>query len=281
MTLWPARYLDLRQGPGNCGSSASMHAKGGIRFRQSSFSAQFKIVATGPQGAQAEARRKIRKTTVLELLDSIDALDCVGARDSVPIAVHLRFARMGAIVAMRVENYHPRGKPWWIRLDEKGGKSHECTRVTFSKRVSTSTSRPPKSATKAGPLFCRHRRADRAPKHSADAWRMIQLGAADIGSRVPADPRAPPPTAQANIRPISAPRVDSSQSPRHDDNAREPIATRTTALPILTQIKSLQSNRPYEFQFGGTSPRKTCSAHQSEAHHEKTNDHLQTSRNCL
>ena len=119
------------------------------------------------------------------------------------------------------------------------------------------------------PLFCRHRRADRAPKHSADAWRMIQLGAADIGSRVPADPRAPPPTAQANICPISAPRVDSSQSPRRDDNAREPIATRTTALPILTQIKSLQSNRPYEFQFGGTSPRKTCSAHQSEAHHEK------------
>ena len=103
MTLWPARYLDLRQGPGNCGSSASMHAKGGIRFRQSSFSAQFKIVATGPQGAQAEARRKIRKTTVLELLDSIDALDCVGARDCVPIAVHLRFACMGAIVAMRVE----------------------------------------------------------------------------------------------------------------------------------------------------------------------------------
>ena len=80
-----------------------MHAKGGVRFRQSSFSAQFKIVATGPQGAQAEARRKIRKTTVLELLDSIDALDCVGARDCVPIAVHLRFARMGAIVAMRVE----------------------------------------------------------------------------------------------------------------------------------------------------------------------------------
>ena len=58
-----------------------MHAKRGIRFRQSSFSAQFKIVATGPQGAQAEARHKIRKATVLELLDSIDALDCVGARE--------------------------------------------------------------------------------------------------------------------------------------------------------------------------------------------------------
>jgi len=232
------------------------------------------------QGAQAEARRKIRKTTVLELLDSIAALDCVGARDRVPIAVHLRVARMGAIVAMRVENYHPRGKPRWIRLDEKGGKSHGCTRVTFSKRLSTSTSRPPKSATKAGPLFCPHRRADRTPKHSADAWRMIQLGAADSGSRVPADPRSPPQLLKQIYAPISASRVDSSQSPRHDDNAREPIATRTQRSPFDSdQIATVKS--PLRFPVGGTSPWKTCSAHQGEAYHEKTNDHLQTSRECL
>ena len=38
------------------------------------------LLVTGPQGAQAEASRKIRKTTVLELLDSIDALDCCWRR---------------------------------------------------------------------------------------------------------------------------------------------------------------------------------------------------------
>src|SRR5271154_628319 len=32
------------------------------------------------------------------------------------------FARIGAAVAMRVEDYYPKGKRWWVRLHEKGGK---------------------------------------------------------------------------------------------------------------------------------------------------------------
>jgi integrase len=32
------------------------------------------------------------------------------------------FARVGAVVAMRVEDYSPKGKRWWVRLHEKGGK---------------------------------------------------------------------------------------------------------------------------------------------------------------
>jgi integrase len=35
------------------------------------------------------------------------------------------FARIGAVVAMRVEDYFANGKRWWIRLHEKGGKRHE------------------------------------------------------------------------------------------------------------------------------------------------------------
>src|SRR5437762_7158214 len=35
------------------------------------------------------------------------------------------FARIGAVVAMRVEDYYPKGKRWWVRLHEKGGKRHE------------------------------------------------------------------------------------------------------------------------------------------------------------
>jgi len=27
--------------------------------------------------------------------------------------------------AMRVEDYFPQGKRWWVRLAEKGGKHHE------------------------------------------------------------------------------------------------------------------------------------------------------------
>ena len=35
------------------------------------------------------------------------------------------FARIGAVVAMRVEDYFANGKRWWVRLHEKGGKRHE------------------------------------------------------------------------------------------------------------------------------------------------------------
>jgi site-specific recombinase XerC len=35
------------------------------------------------------------------------------------------FARIGAVVAMRVEDYFPNGKRWWVRLHETGGKRHE------------------------------------------------------------------------------------------------------------------------------------------------------------
>jgi hypothetical protein len=35
------------------------------------------------------------------------------------------FARVGAVGAMRVEDYYPKGKRWWVRLHKKGGKRHE------------------------------------------------------------------------------------------------------------------------------------------------------------
>jgi integrase len=35
------------------------------------------------------------------------------------------FARVGAVVAMRVEDYFANGKRWWVRLHGKGGKRHE------------------------------------------------------------------------------------------------------------------------------------------------------------
>jgi integrase len=47
----------------------------------------------------------------------------VGLRDRALMAVMTyTFARVGAVVAMRVEDYYPGGKRWWVRLREKGGK---------------------------------------------------------------------------------------------------------------------------------------------------------------
>lgn len=35
------------------------------------------------------------------------------------------FARVGAVLALNVDDYFPKGKRWWIRLYEKGSKHHE------------------------------------------------------------------------------------------------------------------------------------------------------------
>jgi integrase/recombinase XerD len=34
------------------------------------------------------------------------------------------FARVGAVVQLRVEDYYPQRKRWWVRLEEKNGKEN-------------------------------------------------------------------------------------------------------------------------------------------------------------
>ena len=60
------------------------------------------------------------------LLGSIETDGLIGLRDRALIGVLLyTFARVGATTAMRVADYYPVGKRWWLRLHEKGGKRHE------------------------------------------------------------------------------------------------------------------------------------------------------------
>ncbi len=71
------------------------------------------------------------KTPVLEpaearaLLDSIDATTHAGLRDRALIALMVfSFARIGAAVAMKVEDVFVQNRRLWVRLREKGGKAH-------------------------------------------------------------------------------------------------------------------------------------------------------------
>lgn len=66
------------------------------------------------------------------LLDSIPLTkedgspDVVGLRDRALIGVMVfSFARVGAAVTMKTEDYYAQGKRWWFRLHEKGGKRHD------------------------------------------------------------------------------------------------------------------------------------------------------------
>jgi len=92
------------------------------------------VIATNPAYAVRGPKYVVKrgKTPVLTpdearaLLNSIDTATVVGRRDRALISLMIfTFARIGAVVAMRVEDYYPQGKRWWVRLHEKGGKRHE------------------------------------------------------------------------------------------------------------------------------------------------------------
>ena len=92
------------------------------------------VVPFNPASSVRGPRYSIKKgkTPVLsaadarKLLDSIEMGHVVGLRDRALIGLMVySFARVSAVVRMRVRDYYPNGKRYWIRLHEKGGKFHE------------------------------------------------------------------------------------------------------------------------------------------------------------
>src|ERR1700688_164542 len=65
-------------------------------------------------------------TEARQLLDSIDVSTPAGLRDRALIALMVfSFARIGAALAMRVDDVYVQHRRLWVRLREKGGKRHE------------------------------------------------------------------------------------------------------------------------------------------------------------
>jgi hypothetical protein len=95
-------------------------------------------------------------------------------------------ALLGAVVAMRVEDYFANGKRWWVRLHEKGGKRHE---MPAHHKLEAFLDEYLRAAGIAGdersPLFRSAVRRTGAlavtAMHRVDAWRMIQRRAGDLG----------------------------------------------------------------------------------------------------
>ena len=83
-----------------------------------------------------------------------------GLRDRALLAVMVySFARVSAVVGMRVEDYYQQGKRWWLRLQEKGGKHHAVPAGTpqgggLSRRGrDRGRARPPFGARPKAPLW--------------------------------------------------------------------------------------------------------------------------------
>jgi site-specific recombinase XerD len=156
------------------------------------------VIATNPVHAVRGPRYVVKtgKTTVLDVgqvrkfLDSIDSSSVVGLRDRALISVMtFAFARIGAVVAMRVEDYYPNGKHWWVRLNEKGGTrhempAHETLKANLEAYIDAAGLRDGGKA----PLFrtaagCSGTLTEK-PISPVDVWRMIQRRAAFVGMNV-------------------------------------------------------------------------------------------------
>ena len=156
------------------------------------------ILATNPAHSVRGPKHVVRrgKTPVLtaeearQLLDSIDTTTLVGLRDRAVMAVMtFAFARIGAVVAMRVEDYYPEGKRWWVRLHEKGGKRHEMPahhklEAYIDEYLAAAGIRDEAK----GPLF---RSAigktgvlTATPMNRVDAYRMVRRRATEAGFKV-------------------------------------------------------------------------------------------------
>jgi site-specific recombinase XerD len=124
-----------------------------------------------PMLEPAEARK---------LLDSIDTATAIGLRDRALIALMVySFARVGAALAMRVEDVYIERRRLWVRLREKGGKAHtmpchhnlEAYLTAYIDK--TGIGDDPK-----GPLFRtvgrRTKQLTQTPLAQSEAYRMIE-----------------------------------------------------------------------------------------------------------
>ncbi|MCC7498588.1 MAG: tyrosine-type recombinase/integrase [Bryobacterales bacterium] len=92
------------------------------------------VIGANPAHAVRGPRHSVKKgkTSVLSaeemrtLLDSIDTRRLIGLRDRALIALMgYTFARVGAVIELKVEDYYIQKRRGWIRLHEKGGKVND------------------------------------------------------------------------------------------------------------------------------------------------------------
>lgn len=125
------------------------------------------------------------------LLENIDISSVVGLRDRALIATMVySFARVGAVVGMRVGDYYKNGKRWWLRLHEKGGKFHEVpAHHKLEEYIDTYINISGLWEDRKGPLFRtvlgKSRKLTNNYMAPADVYRMIRRRAKQIGITTP------------------------------------------------------------------------------------------------
>jgi integrase/recombinase XerC len=152
------------------------------------------VLRSNPALSVRGPRHVVRKgkTPVLDpaearaLLDSISGTSPIDLRDKALIGLMLySFARIGAVVAMKVEDVFSQNRRLWVRLHEKGGKRHEmpCNHNAEAYLVTyiegTGLAADPK-----GPLFrtiSREGKLTTNPLHRVNAYELVRRRATAAG----------------------------------------------------------------------------------------------------
>lgn len=147
----------------------------------------------GPRHTARQGKTPVLDTTeARQLLDSIDISTPAGLRDRALIGLMVfSFARIGAALAMKVEDLYIQNRRLWVRLKEKGGKRHEMPchhaleEYLHAYLDQTGIGNDPK-----GPLFRTIKRGtdqlSNTPLHQSNAHAMVRrrAKAAGIGTQI-------------------------------------------------------------------------------------------------
>jgi len=114
-----------------------------------------------------------------QLLNSIDVSELIGLRDRALLALMgYTFARVSAVVTLRVEDYFQQGRRSWVRLHEKGGKRHEVPcHHSLDEYLDAWIAAAKIGEDKKGPLFRSFKKGDKLttnPMTRSDVLYMIK-----------------------------------------------------------------------------------------------------------
>ena len=142
----------------------------------------------GPRHTQRRGKTPVLQADEARtLIDAIDTTTLPGLRDCALIGLMVyTFARVGAAVSMRVENFYVQGRRGWVRLHEKGGKEHEMpTHHNLDRYLEEYIAAAGIADDRKGPLFRTTRgRSGELTENSmlqSDVWRMIRRRALAAG----------------------------------------------------------------------------------------------------
>ena len=142
----------------------------------------------GPKHTQRRGKTPVLQADEARtLLDSIDTGSLPGLRDRALIGLMVyTFARVGAAIGMKVEDFYVQGRRGWVRLHEKGGKEHEMpTHHNLDHYLEEYIRVAGISDDRRGPLFRTTRGRSGELTANAmlqpDVWRMIRRRALAAG----------------------------------------------------------------------------------------------------